>query len=327
VPVWYGADYREKQGTDRSGSDPKTFKKNTSLKRKDLIDATGTEYRAVTGLHAGGMRMKTVNGFARAVARGHRICMATCYDAWSARLLKDTPLDAILVGDSVAMVMHGYPSTVSATTEMLAMHTAAVRRGDPDRFLVTDVPFPEHRKGVGEAMACVDALAKAGAQAVKIEGVRGHEAVIEGIIGSGIPVMGHLGLTPQSVNQFGGYAVQGKSREAARKLLAEAIELERLGAFAVVLECVPAGLAKVVSERLTIPTIGIGSGPDCDGQVLVLQDLLGMQLDFRPKFLRTFMEGGEQIQSALKAFDAAVKDGTFPAESESFEGEGGYEDL
>ena len=242
--------------------------------------------------------MKRVTDFARFRAEGNPISMVTCYDAWSARIIAESPVDAVLVGDSVAMVMHGHPDTVHATTEMMATHTAAVRRGLGEKFLVTDIPFPEHRKGIPAAMECVDRIRKAGASAVKIEGAEGHLDVISHIVGSGVPVMGHLGLTPQSVHQFGGYRVQGREEAAARQIELDALALQEAGVFSIVLECVPAELAGRITEKLTIPTIGIGSGVQCSGQILVLQDVLGMNLGFRPKFLRTYPDGAATITAA-----------------------------
>lgn len=250
---------------------------------------------------------------------GARLTMLTCYDAWSARLLKGSGVDALLVGDSVAMVCHGHDSTVAADVEMMALHTAAVRRGDAEAFIVADVPFPEHRCGTARAMVCVDRLMKAGAQAVKIEGLRGHEAVIENCIGAGVPVMGHLGLTPQSVYQLGGYKVQGRDAQVAEQLLEDARELAAMGAFAIVLECVPRAVAARITAAVPVPVIGIGSGADCDGQVLVLQDMLGLLPGFKPRFVRHFAEGGAAVQAAVQAYIAAVRGGAFPAEAESFE--------
>lgn len=262
--------------------------------------------------------MKRVTDFARFRAEGNPISMVTCYDAWSARIIAESPVDAVLVGDSVAMVMHGHPDTVHATTEMMATHTAAVRRGLGEKFLVTDIPFPEHRKGIPAAMECVDRIMKAGASAVKIEGAEGHLDVISHIVGSGVPVMGHLGLTPQSVHQFGGYRVQGREEAAARQIELDALALQEAGVFSIVLECVPAELAGRITEKLTIPTIGIGSGVQCSGQILVLQDVLGMNLGFRPKFLRTYLDGAASIAAALGRYDADVKACAYPSMEESF---------
>lgn len=262
--------------------------------------------------------MKRVTDFARFRAEGNPISMATCYDAWSARIIQETPIDAVLVGDSVAMVMHGFPDTVHATVGMMGTHTAAVRRGIGEKLVVTDIPFPEHRKGVRAAMEAVDILMKAGANAVKLEGAQGHLDVVRHIVGSGIPVMGHLGLTPQSVHQMGGYRVQGRDEHAARQIALDALALQEAGVFSIVLECVPAELAARITESLTIPTIGIGSGVHCSGQILVLQDVLGLNMGFRPKFLRTYADGAEDFKKALGRYDADVKAARYPSPEESF---------
>src|SRR5436190_1336725 len=186
-----------------------------------------------------------------------------------ARLLAASEVDAILVGDSAAMVVHGFPSTVHATVEMMALHTAAVRRGAPKTVVIADMPFLSVRQGRDEAVRAAGVLMQAGATAVKIEGVVGHEEIITYLIGSGIPVMGHLGLTPQSVNQFGGHRLQGRTPEAAEQLMADAQTLEKIGAFSLVLECVPDALATEVTKVVSISTIGIGAGANTDGQVLV----------------------------------------------------------
>ena len=252
-------------------------------------------------------------------AEGRKLTMVTCYDYSFARIIAQTGIDIVLVGDSVAMVVHGHPTTLHATTEMMLLHTAAVARGVPNKFLITDLPFPKHRQGIPEAMSCVDALMKAGAQAVKIEGCEGHEDVVRHIVGSGIPVMGHLGLLPQSVNRLGGYRVQGRDNESHEQLLDQALSLEAAGCFSVVLECVPATIAGEITKRLRIPTIGIGAGPQVDGQVLVLHDLLGITMDLQPRFVRRFVNGADRIAEALNTFDDEVKRGTFPAEKESYE--------
>jgi 3-methyl-2-oxobutanoate hydroxymethyltransferase len=263
--------------------------------------------------------MRRVTDFARWRAEGLPITMLTCYDACSARLLARTSVDAVLVGDSVAMVVHGHDSTLHATVGMIATHTAAVRRGlGPERLLVADVPFPAHRLGIAGAMRAVDRLLKAGAQAVKIEGARGHLDTIAHIVGSGVPVMGHLGLTPQSVHQFGGYKVQARDAAAAGQLLEDARALQAAGCFAIVLECIPAPLAAQVTAELAIPTIGIGSGVDCSGQILVLQDMLGLQTDFHPRFVRAYEAGAERWQGALEHYCEDVRGRRFPAAEESF---------
>ncbi len=251
-------------------------------------------------------------------AAGKKISMVTCYDHWSAKIIADTNVDSILVGDSLAMVVYGHATTLSATTEMIARHVEAVAKGAPNKFVVADMPFPTFRMGITEAMKSVDQLMKAGAHAVKLEGVAGHEEVIKNIVQSGVPVMGHLGLTPQSVHQLGGFKVQARTEDTAEALIKQALALEELGAFSLVLECVPSLVAKRVTEIVEIPTIGIGAGVHVDGQVLVLQDMLGMSKSFRPKFLRTYLSGFENIAGALDHFDDEVKSLSFPNEAESY---------
>jgi 3-methyl-2-oxobutanoate hydroxymethyltransferase len=260
----------------------------------------------------------SVCDFVRAKTEGRRLSMVTCYDYTFARLLSSSALDGILVGDSAAMVMHGHNSTLHATVELMRLHTEAVVRGAAGKFVIADMPFLSFRKGVPAALDTAQALMTAGAQAVKLEGVDGHEDAIQRLVQSGIPVMGHLGLQPQSVHAYGGYRVQGRSDESARDICCRAKALEELGAFAIVLECVPARLAEDISRALHIPTIGIGAGAGCDGQILVLQDLLGMNTDFRPKFARPFCDGAHCVQDAVARFDEAVKAGTFPAAEESY---------
>jgi 3-methyl-2-oxobutanoate hydroxymethyltransferase len=244
--------------------------------------------------------------------------MVTCYDYTFARLLSESAIDGILVGDSAGMVMHGHRSTLSVTPDLIRLHTEAVVRGAANKFIVADMPFLSFRKGVGPAMDSAQVLMSAGAHALKLEGVYGHEDVIQRMVQSGIPVMGHLGLQPQSVHACGGFRVQGQSKESAGEILRQAKLLEDLGAFAVVLECIPSSLAREITGALRIPTIGIGAGAGCDGQILVLQDLLGMNPDFHPKFVRPFLDGAGGILDALSTFDKAVKTGTFPAMEESY---------
>lgn len=254
----------------------------------------------------------------RAQKRKRPLSVVTSYDAWSARIVNATPIDAILVGDSVAMVVHGHPSTLHATLEMMALHVAAVARGAPDKFIIGDLPFLSFRLGVSETLRAAGKLMQAGAHAVKLEGVRGHEAAVHALVESGIPVMGHLGLTPQSMHALGGFRVQGRSDPAAQALIADARELERLGAFALVLECVPTSLARVLTEELAIPTIGIGAGAHTDGQVLVLQDLMGVSAGFQPKFVRRFGQLETQMHEALERFHHAVVEREFPSAEESY---------
>src|ERR1700733_3503828 len=239
-----------------------------------------------------------------------RLSMVTCYDYTFARLLAKTAIDGILVGDSAAMVMHGHDSTLSASVDLIRLHTEAVARGAGDKFVIADMPFLSYRKGVAAALDAAQSLMTAGAHAGKLEGVDGHEDVIQRLVESGIPVMGHLGLQPQSVRAYGGFRVQGRSEESARDICRKASVLEELGAFAIVLECVPARLACEITKTLRIPTIGIGAGAGCDGQILVLQDLLGLSVDFQPKFTRPFLYGASNVLDAVAHFDEAVKAGT-----------------
>ena len=260
--------------------------------------------------------MKGVLDFARARREAQPITMVTSYDAWSARIAASAGVDCLLVGDSVAVVVHGYPDTLHATLDMMVAHTAAVRRGAPDLFVVADLPFLTFRRGTVAAVDAAGALMRAGASAVKLEGLAGHDDVVSHLVGSGIPVMGHLGLTPQSVHQLGGYRVQGRSAEAAGRILDDARRLQDLGAFGVVLECVPEQLAAEATAALAIPTIGIGSDARTSGQVLVLHDLLGLQADFRPRFARRYVEGHVLVREALERYVADVKAARFPAREE-----------
>jgi len=259
-----------------------------------------------------------VRDFLRAKLECRKLSMVTCYDYTFARLLSESAIDGILVGDSAAMVVHGHPSTLSMSVELMRLHTEAVARGAAGKFVIADMPFLSFRKGLGAALDAAHVLMTAGANAVKLEGVDGHEDVIQRMAQSGIPVMGHLGLQPQSVNAYGGFKVQGRSDESARDIVRQATALEELGAFAIVLECVPGNLAQEVSKALRIPTIGIGAGAGCDGQILVLQDLLGLNMDFRPRFARQFLDGASCVLDAVAHFDEAVKAGSFPATKESY---------
>lgn len=260
--------------------------------------------------------MKSILDFTRARQEGRPIVMVTAYDAPMARIVAASEADAILVGDSAAMVVHGLPSTVHATLDMMVLHTAAVRRGAPERVVVADLPFLSFRQGCEVAVRAAGALMQAGATAVKLEGVTGHEDVVAHLVGSGIPVMGHLGLTPQSVNQLGGYRLQGRSEADAVRLQADAGRLQDLGAFALVLECVPAALAAEITAGLAIATIGIGAGAGTSGQVLVLNDLLGLDAEFRPRFARRYLDGHREILAALNGYARDVRGARFPARAE-----------
>ena len=260
--------------------------------------------------------MKTILDFNQAKAEQRKIVLVAAYDALSARMLAAGEADAILVGDSVAMVVHGHPSTVHATLDMMCLHTAAVKRGAGALFIVADMPFLSVRQGRDHAVNAAGALIQAGAAAVKIEGVAGHEEVIAHIVESGIPVMGHLGLTPQSIHQLGGHRFQGRTADQAARLQAEADLLAQVGAFGVVLECVPAALAGNITRKLSLPTIGIGAGVETDGQVLVLSDLLGLDPEFRPRFARRYTDGFGVAVEAIRAFARDVRAGEFPAARE-----------
>lgn len=248
-----------------------------------------------------------------------KISMITCYDYWSAQIINETDIDCILVGDSLGMVMHGHNSTLPVSTELMALHTQAVVKGAPNKFIVGDMPFLSYRKSIDHNMNAVEKIMQAGANAIKLEGLEGNEELINHIVQSGVPVMGHLGLTPQSVHQLGGFKVQAKDQKAANLLLEQAQRLQNVGAFSVVLECVPSSVARMVSESLTIPTIGIGAGPDTNGQVLVLQDMLGMNDNFKPKFLKEYLNGKELLTSAINQYNTEVKSLEFPTIEESYE--------
>lgn len=260
----------------------------------------------------------TVNDFKAYKENKRPLSMVTCYDSWSAAIISESDVDCILVGDSLANTMHGYDSTIPATVELMALHTAAVRRGAPQAFIIGDMPFFSFRKGMGPAMEAVEQLMRAGANAVKLEGYAGNGEIIRHVVESGVPVMGHLGLTPQSFNSLGGYRVQAKEKAKAQELVAHALALQESGCFSVVLECLPSSLGQEVTEKLTIPTIGIGAGNTCDGQVLVLQDLLGLSSGPKAKFVRTFMDGYGQIKSALNEYSQAVKERSYPEEKETY---------
>ena len=265
-------------------------------------------------------RMKnTVVTIQKAKENKEKVTMLTAYDYSMAKLIDEAGIEMILVGDSLGMVMLGYEDTLSVTMEDMIHHTRAVARGVKHAMVVADMPFLSYQTSVYDAVCNAGRLMKEGrAQAVKLEGGREFAEHIRAITNASIPVVGHLGLTPQSLNAFGGFKVQGKTQEAAQKLLEDARILEEAGAVAVVLECVPAKLASLVTEKLHIPTIGIGAGAGCDGQVLVYQDMLSMFGDFKPKFVKRFGEIGTQMKEAFQKYSEEVKAGTFPAEEHTF---------
>ena len=259
-----------------------------------------------------------INQILKQKEANNKISMLTCYDYSSAKIINQSNVDMILVGDSAAMVMHGHNSTLSIDIDTMSIHVAAVAKGAPDKFIVGDLPFLSYRKSLTENMTAVETLMKAGAHAVKLEGLKGNVDLIRHIVESGVPVMGHLGLTPQAVNAMGGYRVQGKNDESKQRILSEARQLQEAGCFSVVLECIPSDLSKMITKSLDIITIGIGAGTDVDGQVLVMQDMLGMSSDFMPKFVRRYLNSEELFLKAFNAYDAEVKSTEFPSEQESY---------
>lgn len=262
---------------------------------------------------------KTVLTFAEAKEQGEKLTMLTAYDYSTAKLIDGAGIDAILVGDSLGNVMLGYEDTLSVTVEDMIHHGAAVSRGTKEALVVIDMPFMSYQTSVYDAVVNAGRLMKEGrAGAVKLEGGKEVCPQIKAITDAGIPVMAHLGLTPQSINAFGGFKVQGKTEVAAKKLIEDALAVQEAGAFALTLECVPDKLARLITNKLAIPTIGIGAGNGCDGQVLVYADMLGMFSDFTPKFVRRFAETGQVMTDAFKAYIAAVKDGSYPEEKHTY---------
>jgi 3-methyl-2-oxobutanoate hydroxymethyltransferase len=256
--------------------------------------------------------MKNIHDFYKKKEEKEKISMITCYDYTSACLVEKSEIDCVLVGDSVAMVMHGFPNTTSATMEMMISHTKAVARGLKSTFITADLPFMSYRRSLSETIEAVSALIQAGAQAVKLEGVLGNLETISYIVDSGVPVMGHIGLTPQFIHQLGGFKVQGKSADSEEILFSEAQKLQEAGCFSLVLECIPEDLAARITESLKIPVIGIGAGNRTDGQVLVYQDLLGLQSAFTPKFLKQFLDGEIEVVSAINRYVEEVKTIRYP---------------
>lgn len=265
------------------------------------------------------MMKNTVSTFREQKAKGEKISMLTAYDYSTAKLMDEAGINGILVGDSLGMVMLGYEDTLPVTMEDMIHHTAAVCRGAKNTLVVGDMPFMSYQVSVEEAVYNAGRLMKEGrCQAVKLEGGASVCPQIRAITNASIPVMAHIGLTPQSINAFGGFKVQGKSEEAAKKLLEDAKAVEEAGAFAVVLECVPAKLAELISKSISIPTIGIGAGAGCDGQILVYQDMLGLFSDFTPKFVKKYANVGEMMTQAFRDYIADVQEGSFPALEHTF---------
>ncbi|MCF6808263.1 3-methyl-2-oxobutanoate hydroxymethyltransferase [Thiotrichales bacterium 19S9-12] len=247
-----------------------------------------------------------------------KITMVTCYDAATALVANQTDIDILLVGDSVSMVVHGHKNTTTATLDMMVLHTQAVANGNSNKFIVADLPFMSYRGVLKDTINSVQKLIQAGANAIKLEGAIGNLDTINHIVHSGVPVMGHIGMTPQHVHNFGGFKIQGKEEKAKEALIQQAKDLEAAGCFAIVLECIPSPLAKKITEAIHIPTIGIGAGSDTDGQVLVWHDLLGLLPNSPFKFVKEYLNGYDLIQKALSDYDAEVKSGAFPKNEHSF---------
>ncbi|MDM8534128.1 3-methyl-2-oxobutanoate hydroxymethyltransferase [Clostridiaceae bacterium HSG29] len=265
------------------------------------------------------MKKITTQSFLKMKMNNEKISMLTAYDYSTAKLIDEAGIESILVGDSLGMTILGYDDTLKVTVEDIIHHTKAVKRGTKNALVIADMPFLSYHISVEETIRNAGRfIQEGGAHAVKLEGGKDIADKIEAIIKAQIPVCGHLGLTPQSVNMMGGFKVQGKSEEAAKKLIDDALLLQELGVFAIVLECVPAKLATIVSEKLDIPTIGIGAGNGCDGQVLVIQDMLGMYSDFTPKFVKKYATLNVDIENATKDFIKEVKDMSFPEEKHTF---------
>ncbi|MEW5945916.1 MAG: 3-methyl-2-oxobutanoate hydroxymethyltransferase [bacterium] len=262
----------------------------------------------------------TVTSLREMKQRGEPITVLTAYDAPTARVLDEAGVEVILVGDSVGNVVLGYENTLPVTMDEMVHHTAAVVRGTKNAFVVFDMPFLSYQASLEDAVRNAGrAIKETGCHGVKLEGGGAQNArITEALVRTGIPVMGHLGLTPQSVHQLGGFKVQGKALAAARRMVAEAIELEKAGAFSIVLECVPWRLAQAVTERLQVPTIGIGAGPRCDGQVLVTHDMLNLSGRTPPKFVRVYADLQRTMKTAVKKYITEVRSGTFPADEHSF---------
>jgi 3-methyl-2-oxobutanoate hydroxymethyltransferase len=265
-------------------------------------------------------RPLTVTDLLTMKVAGRRIVVLTCYDAVFARLLEQAGVDVLLVGDSLNQVVAGHETTLSTTLDQMIYHAAAVRRGSRRALVFVDLPFLTYQISIPEAIRNAGrVLQETGAHGVKLEGGSHMAETVSALVDRGIPVIGHLGLTPQSVHALGGYRVQGREEKGADRMLQDAKALEAAGACAIVLELIPAPLAARISKSLTIPTIGIGAGPGCDGQVLVLHDMLGLNEQFAPKFLKHYAKLGESVREAVRSFAADVRDGKYPGKEHSFE--------
>ncbi|MGM0440981.1 MAG: 3-methyl-2-oxobutanoate hydroxymethyltransferase [Elusimicrobiota bacterium] len=251
--------------------------------------------------------------------KGEKITALTCYNYWMGRIMKEADIDVILVGDSLGMTELGYENTIPVTVDEIVHHTKAVKRSDPDALLVADMPFLSFNVSDEKSLEAAGRLVKeGGAQAVKLEGGKEVASTAKHIVKNNIPVMGHLGLTPQAVHKMGGFKVQGKSEAAATKLSTDAKILEGAGVFAIVLEGIPADLAARITKKVSVPTIGIGAGFECDGQILVVNDLLGTDTSFKPKFVRRYANLEETLKDSFEKYVKDVKEGNFPSEEESY---------
>ena len=250
--------------------------------------------------------------------KGTRLVMLTAYDFPSAKIAVEAGVEVLLVGDSLGMVVLGYDSTVPVTMEDMLHHTRATRRGAPDAFIIADMPFLAYATPAQAIANAGRFLKEAGADSVKVEGGVDAVPVIEALVRAGVPVLGHIGLTPQTASSLGGYRLQGRDEAGARRLLEDAVAIERAGCWGIVLELIPAALARAITGRVGIPTVGIGAGPDCDGQVLVFHDLVGLFSGFTPKFAKRYAEAGALMREGISRYVAEVKAGTYPAEEHSF---------
>ena len=250
---------------------------------------------------------------------GEKVSMLTCYDYTTARIMENAGINTILVGDSLGMTMQGYDTTLPVTMDETVLYTRSVVRGCTNTFVIADMPFMSYQVSAAQAVENAGRLIKeTGANAVKLEGGAAVTEQIRAIVNAGIPVCAHIGMTPQSVNVFGGFKVQGKGEANAKRVLEDAFEVQQAGAFMCVLECVPPKLAALITKKVDMITIGIGAGAGCDGQVLVMQDMLAMNTDFTPKFVKPFADIGQQMSEAFKAYDSEVKANTFPDAAHSF---------
>ncbi|HBU69541.1 MAG TPA: 3-methyl-2-oxobutanoate hydroxymethyltransferase [Elusimicrobia bacterium] len=265
------------------------------------------------------MKKITVLSFKEMKKRGEKITLLTCYDYSTARLLNEAGIDAVLVGDSLGMVKLGYENTLPVTIDDMVYHTKSVKRGNSTALLIADMPFMSYELSVREAISNAGRLLKeGGAEAVKVEGGKEMSSVIKALTDAKIPVMGHIGLTPQAVNKFGGYRVQGKNSRDASKLIADAKSLEKAGVFAIVLECIPSKLAARITRAVSVPTIGIGAGVFCGGQVLVTDDMLGLYSEIKPKFVKSYSNLRPRMLEAFAKYKDEVKDGKFPSKEYSY---------